>query len=315
MAIKMPPVTMEKYPMAIPDYQTCMRPLLSLIQSGETVKLATTIEKVADYFNLTEEQRQELLPSKRQTIIRNRVAWANTYLKKAGLIHSPSRGLIEITALGLKALQDCPDKIDLAYLQQFPTFQEFSQAKPANNNQMKNVPQERTDPVERMETANSEIQLSLAQDLLDKVKSSQWQFFEQLVVDLMLAMGYGGAIAQSGKATQPTGDDGIDGMINEDKLGLDKIYLQAKKWEKSVHRPDIDTFIGALTRKGARKGVFITTSKFSEGARQAVNGLAMSVVLIDGQQLTQLMIDYNIGVSIRQIFHIKDMDLDYFSES
>lgn len=301
--------------MSIPDYQTCMRPLLSLLDNGETVKLATIIDKVADHFSLTEQQRQELLPSKRQTVIRNRVAWANTYLKKAGLVNSPSRGLVEITDLGRKALQDCPDKIDISYLQKFPSFQEFSQPKQANGDQPKEISQQFTDPVERMETANREIQLSLAQDLLEKVKSSQWQFFEQLVMDLMLAMGYGGAIEQSGKPTQMTGDDGIDGMINEDKLGLDKIYLQAKRWEKPVHRPDIDTFIGALTRKGARKGVFITTSKFSDGARQAVNGLAMSVVLIDGAQLTQLMIDYNIGVNIRQLFHIKDIDLDYFNES
>lgn len=307
--------------MAIPDFQSCMRPLLAAIEDGEQTPTNEAFKRVSDFFALSDEELTERLPSGKQTIIRNRLAWSNTYLKKALLITATGRGVIQITDRGRQALIECPERVDVKYLKRYPEFAEFHQAKPSTNNQTKNTGETTDDtavsdstPDEQIEKAHGELTTALASQLLDTIKSNSPYFFERLVVDLMIAMGYGGARAESGRATKATGDDGIDGIINEDKLGLDTIYLQAKRWENTVHRPEIDKFIGSLTRQGARKGVFITTSEFSEGARTAAHGLSISIVLIDGQQLARYMIEHNIGVTIKQSFHVKDIDSDYFSE-
>ncbi len=307
--------------MAIPDFQSCMRPLLVAIADGAPTPTNDAFERVTEFFNLSDFERNERLPSGKQTVLRNRLAWSNTYLKKALLISATDRGVIQITDRGRNALIECPVRVDVKYLKRFPEFAEFHQAKPTAGNQSTTsdystdeLAASNATPDELIEKAHKELTNALASQLLETIKRNSPYFFEQLVVDLMIAMGYGGARAESARATKPTGDDGIDGIINEDKLGLDTIYLQAKRWENTVHRPEIDKFIGSLTRQGARKGVFITTSDFSEGARVAASGLNISIVLIDGQQLARYMIEYNIGVNIKQSFHVKDIDTDYFNE-
>lgn len=302
--------------MAIPDFQQCMRPLLDAISDGQIKHFNEAYEAVCKHFNVTDEEKRALLPSGKQTIIRNRCSWAKTYMSKAGLLSTPARSHIQITEAGRQALVTRPDSIDVNFLKKnSPEFAKFHTAKPKNlTTPSKSQLEADADPSERLQTAYEEINASLAAELLDTVKSNSWQFFEKLVVDLMIAMGYGGSRKESGEATQYTNDEGIDGIINEDKLGLDKIYLQAKRWENTVQRPEIDKFIGALTRKGASKGVFITTSDFSSGALDAATGLNMSVVLIDGQQLADLLIQYDLGVNTKEAFLVKDIDSDYFIE-
>ncbi len=310
--------------MAIPDFQSCMRPLLVAVQDQQVHEFKDAIEFVCDYLQLTDEDIRQVLPSGRQTYIKNRLAWARTYMNKAGLTKAPGRGQIQITERGIQALEECPHRVDVRYLRQYPEFVEFHRVKtkPVSDAQ-KNAIEEQTeqvddatDPQERLEQAHTEIQQALASDILETILQQSPQFFEKLVVDLMQAMGYGGWSEQSGSATQYSNDGGIDGVINEDPLGLDTIYLQAKRYAQTnvIHRPEIDTFIGALTRQGARKGVFITTSRFSSGAKEAAKGLNMSIVLIDGEQLAQLMIKHNLGVAVKQTYQLQTLDTDYFNE-
>ncbi len=304
--------------MAIPDYQTCMRPILGLLADGEVKSMQYIRDSVASRFSLSQEEIEERIPSGKSTVLRNRVGWARTYLHKAKLLTLPKQAHCQITERGLQVLKDCPEAISNEYLKKFPEFLAFVSPNKTANTAVESAETlqkpESSTPDERIAEAYNALNNALASQLIESVKSNTPIFFETLVVDLMIAMGYGGARAESGKATKATGDDGIDGIINEDKLGLDTIYLQAKRWENTVHRPEIDKFIGALSRQGARKGVFITTSEFSEGAREAVSGLAISIVLIDGQQLAQYMIDHNIGVNIKQRYFVKDIDTDYFNE-
>ncbi|KUJ72511.1 restriction endonuclease [Thiomicrospira sp. WB1] len=301
--------------MTIPDFQSVMLPVLKVVSSGEVMNKNDVVEQVSEAFRLSPEQRAELLPSGKQTVIKNRIGWAMTYLKKAGLVSSPKRAHIQVTDLGRQVLAQHPEKINVRFLKQYESFRQFHTAKPAQkatseSAQTDDLPET---PDEQLQQAYQSLNASLAEELLESVKQVSPQAFEQLVVDLMLAMGYGGARMEAGQATQLTGDDGIDGIINEDKLGLDSIYLQAKRWENTVHRPEIDKFIGSLTRQGASKGVFITTSGFSDGALASVkNGLNLSVVLVDGQQLAELMIEHNLGVNIKETYQVKTLDSDYF---
>ncbi|MFJ4067006.1 restriction endonuclease [Pseudomonas sp. NPDC089996] len=304
--------------MPIPDFQSLMRPVLEAVRDGEAIPLNGLRECIADVFQLTEEERKEQLPSGRQTVINNRVGWTRTYLNKAGLLTIPSKGMVQITDRGRQALANGPSRITVSWLKQFPEFADFHTAKPQATDVLdviKNgaVEAVETTPDEQMDEAHQALMQSLAEDLLAQVRAASPIFFEQLVVDLMLAMGYGGSRKEAGKATQATNDDGIDGIINEDKLGLDVIYLQAKRWSNTVHRPEIDKFIGALTRQRARKGVFITTSDFSVGAREAALGLDIKVVLIDGVELARLMVENNLGVSVKQVYEVKQVDSDYFA--
>lgn len=302
--------------MSIPDFQSVMRPVLEAVRDGVAIPLSVLRESIADIFQLTEEERKERLPSGHQTVINNRVGWARTYLNKAGLLTIPSKGMVQITARGREALANGPERITVAWLKQFPEFADFHTAKPQSVDVLGVVEVEaaETTPDEQLAEAHQALVQSLADELLAQVRAATPGFFEQLVVDLMLAMGYGGSRKEAGKATQATNDDGIDGIIKEDKLGLDVIYLQAKRWTNTVHRPEIDKFIGALTRQRARKGVFITTSEFSAGAREAALGLDIKVVLIDGVELARLMVENNLGVSVKQVYEVKQLDSDYFAE-
>lgn len=304
--------------MSIPDFQSVMRPVLEAVRDGVAIPLSALRECIADVLQLTEDERKERLPSGHQTVINNRVGWSRTYLNKAGLLTIPSKGMVQITDRGRQALANGPARITVTWLKQFPEFADFHTAKPQTREVlgvMGVVAMEgaETTPDEQLADAHQALMQSLAEDLLAQVRAASPIFFEQLVVDLMLAMGYGGSRKEAGKATQATNDDGIDGIINEDKLGLDVIYLQAKRWSNTVHRPEIDKFIGALTRQRARKGVFITTSDFSVGAREAALGLDIKVVLIDGVELARLMVENNLGVSVKQIYEVKQLDSDYFS--
>lgn len=301
--------------MAIPDFQSVMRPVLLAVANGETLSLSSLREKVSSFFQLSDAERHERLPSGKQTVINNRVGWARTYLNKAGLLHIPARGMVQITERGLEALQTGPERITVAWLKRYPEFASFHAPKPLEGRSGAE-PEEQVaaTPDEQLANAYQDLMQSLADELLVQVRTSTPSFFEQLVVDLMIAMGYGGSRKEAGNATQATNDDGIDGIIKEDKLGLDVIYLQAKRWTNTVHRPEIDKFIGALTRQRARKGVFITTSDFSAGAREAALGLDIKVVLVDGIELARLMVENNIGCGIKQVYEVKQIDTDYFSD-
>ncbi len=305
--------------MPIPDFQTVMRPLLESVRDGQSKSLSDVHEAVCQKFGLTEEERREMIPSGRQTIIRNRVGWARTYLNKAGLLEIPERSKVKITARGLDALANAPERISVSWLKRFPEFKEFHTHAPDDNAPSVKqgaapTPADTSTPDEQLEAAHRDLQERLIDELLLAIRQASPSFFEQLVVDLMIAMGYGGSRKEAGQATRATNDDGIDGIIKEDRLGLDVIYLQAKRWANTVHRPEIDKFIGALTRQRARKGVFITTSEFSNGARECVTSLDIKVVLIDGRELARLMIDNNLGVTSKQVYEVKHIDSDYFVE-
>lgn len=302
--------------MPIPDFQSVMRPVLVTVQNGAPLPLNELRERIADQFQLAEDERKERLPSGNQTVINNRVGWARTYLNKAGLLTIPAKGMVQITPRGLDALSNGPERITVSWLKQFPEFADFHTAKPQATgiHVVLDVATSETTPDEQLAEAHQALVQSLADELLVQVRAATPSFFEQVVVDLMLAMGYGGSRKEAGKATQLTNDGGIDGIIKEDKLGLDVIYLQAKRWNNTVHRPEIDKFIGALTRQRARKGVFITTSDFSMGARDAALGLDIKVVLIDGVELARLMVEHNLGVSIKHVYEVKQLDSDYFVE-
>ncbi len=304
--------------MAIPDFQTVMRPVLQSVSDEEPKPLADVREAVKEVFALSEDEIRERLPSGNQTVINNRIGWARTYLNKAGLLIIPQRGMVQITERGLDVLKTGPERISVAWLKQFPEFKEFHTQKRDTGAEASKQPEitevSNETPDEQLAAAHLSLMESLADEVLETVRSASPSFFEKLVVDLMISMGYGGSRKEAGQATQTTNDDGIDGIIKEDKLGLDTIYLQAKRWANTVHRPEIDKFIGALTRQRARKGVFLTTSDFSVGARDAAAGLDMKVVLIDGRELAQLMIENNLGVNVKEVFEVKQVDTDYFIE-
>lgn len=302
--------------MAIPDFQSVMRPVLATVSDGLPLSLKALREQVIELFQLSEVERNEMLPSGRQTVINNRIGWARTYLNKAGLLCIPSKGLVQITARGREALKAGPQRITVSWLKQYPEFSAFHTTRPSSSDstELPVTASEDVTPDEQLSQAHQALMQSLADDLLAQVRSASPTFFEQLVVDLMIAMGYGGSRKEAGRATQQTNDDGIDGIIKEDKLGLDVIYLQAKRWTNTVHRPEIDKFIGTLTRQRARKGVFITTSDFSSGARDAAMDLDIKVVLIDGIELARLMVENSLGCSVRQIYEVKELDSDYFIE-
>jgi len=300
----------------IPDYQTLMLPLLKEVSDGLEYKLNDIVEKLALQFNLTPKERSELLPSGQTFVFGSRVGWARTYLKKSGLIDSPKRGTVIITNRGKDVLADRPAKIDVKFLKRFPEFLEFQTTKKEDTESPIAPPIEKTEetPEELIESGYLRIRKSLEQEILSKLKSVHPAFFEKIVVELLVKMGYGGSIAEAGKATKYSNDEGIDGIIKEDKLGLDVIYIQAKRWEGVVGRPELHKFVGALAGQGAKKGIFITTSTFSKDAEQYIPKNDTKIVLIDGGRLAQYMIDYNLGVSIQNTYEIKKIDFDYFEE-
>jgi restriction system protein len=299
--------------MAIPDYQSIMLPLLKLAGDGKEHSLRETIETLSDEFDLSDEERRELLPSGRQPTFDNRVGWARTYLKKAGLLESTRRGYFRIAERGRSVLEKQPSEIDTAYLRQYPEFVEFQTPKQKDTGTPRPEPDDSATPEEEIEAAYKTLRESLVAELLETVKSCSPAFFEQLVVDLLVKMGYGGTRKDAGQAIGKSGDGGIDGIIKEDRLGLDIVYIQAKKWENNVSRPEIQKFAGALQGQRARKGVFITTSGFSSAARDYVSRIDSNIVLIDGETMAQLMLDFNIGVTGVATYELKRVDSDYFT--
>jgi|ERR1035437_2300602 restriction system protein len=303
----------------IPDYQSLMLPLLRLVSDRQEYKYRDIIEKLAVEYKLTDEERKELLASGNQAIFDNRVGWAKTYLKKAGLLDSPRRATFVITELGLQTLNKQPDHIDAKFLRQFPAFLEFVHAgRNENESEEETISHEIPiqTPEENLDRAYQSIRKSLASELLTNVIELSPTFFERLVVELLVKMGYGGSIKDAGKAIGKSGDEGIDGTIKEDKLGLDIIYIQAKRWKKGnvVGRPELHKFVGALAGQGAKKGIFITTSNFTKEALDYTPKNETKIVLIDGELLAQLMIDYNLGCTTQQIYELKKIDTDYFDE-
>lgn len=302
----------------IPDYQSLMLPLLKLVADKQEHKYRDLIENLAVQFQISEEERKELLASGNQPIFDNRVGWAKTYLKKAGLLDSPKRAIFKITELGVQTLNKNLDKIDAKYLRQFSSFLEFQNVSRSDDEKEELIIQENTEntPEENLDKFYQRIRKELATELLNKVIELSPTFFERLVVELLVKMGYGGSIKDAGKAIGKSGDEGIDGTIKEDKLGLDIIYIQAKRWKigNVVGRPDIQKFVGALAGQGAKKGIFITTSNFTKDALDYTPKNETKIVLIDGVQLAQLMIDYNLGCNIHQVYELKKIDSDYFGE-
>lgn len=308
---------------SIPSYERMMPVVLSVLQKGEPLPLRQVYQAVCDHYAFTPEQLAHTLPSGRQTTVRSRVGWAKTYLVKAGLIEQPKRGLCLITERGKAALAS-GQTIDNHYLAQFGEFVTFTLASsestgslpPAVANAADSQKNEQAGtPQEQIEAAFSAINRSLADDLLVEILGLSPRFFEQLVVDLMVTMGYGGSQQDAARTTRYSSDGGIDGIIKEDRLGLDSIYLQAKRYtDKTVGRPEIQAFAGALDLHRARKGVFITTSSFSREAQEYVGLIEKRIVLIDGAHLAALMIEYGVGVTTRQTLTIKTLDSDYFLE-
>lgn len=305
--------------MAIPNYQTFMMPILKRCASGTDLTLRELREDMALEFSLTPDEQKILLPSGSSTILASRVGWAKTYLAKAGLLIQPSRGVVRITPRGREVLEQNPANFGTSYLKRFDDFQEFlgksnsgeesaTLAIASDSSSPSNTPEE------ALESAHLEIREALASEILDKIKECSPTFFEHLVVDLMVAMGYGGSRRDAGARIGGSGDEGVDGIIKEDRLGLDVIYLQAKKWEGPISRPEIQKFVGALQGKHAKKGVFITTSKFTKEAITYAESIESRVVLIDGATLAQSMVDFNLGVATHAVYEVKRLDSDYFVE-
>ena len=304
--------------MAIPDYQTLMLPVLKLIASGhETIPSCLT--PLAREFNLTREEVEKLLPSGKQTVLTNRAHWARNYMSQAGLVEPIKRGHYKITKAGDTALKSNLDRIDNDYLSQFPSFQDFrsrsqTNSRRASEGSTNGAPET---PQEQMDAAIQTHNKALADEVIEAVLSLSPARFERLVVDLLIAMGYGGGDLERGLQTNLSADGGIDGIINEDELGLDAVYVQAKRYDPNnkVGRPALNAFVGSLTGEGANKGVFVTTSGFSREAREYVSRVQQRIVLIDGDRLARLMIQHEVGVRARKAYVLRSVDEDYFSDS
>jgi restriction system protein len=308
--------------MAVPDYQSLMLPLLRFVEEKkDETSTGDAVDFLARKLGLTVEDLKEMLPSGIQFTLVNRVGWAATYMKKAGLLEATRRGFYRITLRGQELLKKQPKAINVKLLNQYPEFLEFKQLKGTRSGEKVIssgvVPDiSESTPSESLETAYENLRDELVYELLARLKKSSPSFFERIVVELLVKMGYGGSRADAGKAIGRSGDNGIDGIIKEDKLGLDVVYIQAKRWENNpVGRPDVMQFAGALQAQKANKGIFITTSRFTEDARNYVLHIGSKIVLIDGEQLTNLMIENDVGVSIVSLYPVKKIDADYFDES
>lgn len=309
--------------MAIPDYQTLMLPVLQLASEGEQ-RVADVVDLIADRLGLTEDERQKLLPSGRQRILHNRIHWAKFYLTKAGFLTSPGRGRFSITEAGRELLAERLARIDVSVLMRQPEFREFYRNE---GSAASSVPEETstpgspgsgtTTPEEQIEAAYQTLEATLRADLLDRIAKNSPAFFEQLIVELLVAMGYGGSHKNTAAQLGRSGDGGVDGVINEDRLGLDRVYVQAKRYSagNAVGRPDVQAFVGSLVGLGASKGVFVTTSTFSAHARDFVKHLSQRVVLLDGESLASLMIEHGIGVRTSRTVEFRRLDEDFFEEA
>jgi len=298
--------------MAVPDFQSMMLPFLQFAADGKEHGLSEVTEHIAQHFHLTPADREDMVPTGNQSRLANRVGWCRTHLKQAGLIEYLRRGVFRIADRGRQVLAQKPSSINLKFLNQFPEHRGwFQKPKPK---EIPQTPVEAQTPEERMEELADEFNNALAADILDRVKSMNPFRFERVVLDLLVAMGYGGSRKEAAVIGKGVNDGGIDGLINEDRLGLDRIYVQAKRWQESVGRPQIQNFVGALAGQHASKGIFITTSDFSSGATEFAKSVPQRVILIDGQRLAELMIEHNVGVSRAINYEIKRVDSDYFEE-
>ena len=301
--------------MAVPDFQSFFRPLLDLAADGREHSLAEARAIIAKRMDLSEEDLKEMLPSGTQSKFYNRVAWAKSYFVKARILRSPRRGHFQIEARGQELHKQGHERITVGILNQYPEFVEFHTAKTEGAVTAEVVDGSAAEtPEETLQKAYQDIRADLASEVLSLIKTNSPEFFESLVVDLMIALGYGGSRSDAGHSIGRSGDEGIDGIINEDRLGLDVVYLQAKRWDDPVGRPEIQRFVGALQGKRARKGVFITTSRFTAGARDYVARIDPKVVLIDGPTLALLMIDSRLGVTATASYEMMRIDTDYFEE-
>ncbi len=307
--------------MAIPDFQSFFYPFLKFSSDNKEHSLKEVREYMTKYFALNDEDKAEKVPSGTQSKFDNRIYWTKSYFTKAKLIEQTKRAHFKITEKGLAFLLNVQDDITITDLKEIREFRKFREG---GNNEGNREPQsqqaesldDNKTPLEKLEEAYLYIKEELATELLERINSNSWQFFEDLVIDLMVKMGYGGSRNKAGESIKRTNDEGIDGIINEDKLGLDVVYIQAKKWtkENGIGRPEIQKFVGALHGQRAKKGVFITTSYFSKNAYEYVKTIDPKVVLIDGESLTDLMIEYGLGTSVVESYQIKKIDLDYFEE-
>jgi len=307
--------------MPVPDYQTLMLPVLKCTEAGE-VKNIEVVDKLAAEFNLTDEELAEVLPSGKQTRFSNRVNWAKSYLKQAGLVKATKWAHFVITERGKEVLSSDVDRIDVPFLEQFPEFLEFrarkaEEPKGGNETVAEGSRSDQSDtPDEALREAHERINAALASDLLFRVREASPAFFEQLIVDLLIAMRYGGTSEDAGRALGQSGDNGVDGVIDQDPLGVDQIYVQAKRYaaDNSIGAGAIRDFFGALNLKRAQKGIFVTTSYFSASAKETASNLGMRIVLIDGERLSRLMIQYNIGCRDQDVLHLKKISEDFFGE-
>lgn len=302
--------------MGVPDFQTLMRPLLALTEDGQEHSIGELRETLALQFALSPEDLATRIPSGRVTVLQNRVGWAATYLYRTGLFSRPRRAHYAITDRGRQILAENPDRVDLGVLSQFEEFEEFRSrsTKPSGGEPSAATEQTslQTDTAEdRMHQADRELRSALAAEVLDRVKDQTWEFFEDLVLDVLRAMGYGGPRGEA-EHLGASGDGGVDGVIREDALGLDLIYVQAKFWTNTVGRPEIQRFYGALHGQGASRGIFLTTSTFSREAEEFADSATPRVVLVDGQRLADLMIEHRVGVTVAETYEVKRVDLDYF---
>jgi len=305
--------------MPIPDFQSFMLPVLELASDGKEHSLQEARALLADRFSLTEAERQELLPSARQRRFDNRVAWAKVYLQRAGLVAGHRRAHFEITERGRQILAERPERIDIGLLDRFEEFREFRTPSRRSDDGHVGVAVGATEPTdetpeELLERAYQRIRAELTSELLSRVKAGSPGFFENLVVELLLKMGYGSSRAEAGRAIGRTGDEGVDGVIKQDKLGLDVVYIQAKRWDGTVGRPELQKFVGALHGKRAHKGVLITTGTFSADAKTYVTQIEPKIALIDGRQVAEHMIDLGLGVTSGEKYELKRIDSDYFIE-
>lgn len=309
--------------MTVPDFQSFFYPILKFASDQKEHSLNEVREYLTNYFKLSEDAKSERVPSGTQTKFDNRIYWSKSYFSKAKLIENTKRSHFKITDRGLRFLDKFNSNITIKDLKTIDEFKDFSEGTNTEEKTagVKEIPtyaqsEETQTPLEKLEETFEFIQNELATELLEKIRINSWQFFEDLVIDLMIKMGYGGSRSKAGKSIQRTNDEGIDGIINEDKLGLDMIYLQAKMWqaETTISRPEVQKFVGALHGKRAKKGVFITTSSFTKGAIEYVTTIDPKVVLIDGQTLANLMIEHNVGTTVIESYQIKKIDLDYFEK-
>ncbi|MBO0902681.1 restriction endonuclease [Jiella sonneratiae] len=300
----------------IPDYQSLMLPVLRKVENGEA-RIGSVVHQLADALGLSEDARAVLLPSGRQTLFANRVHWAKTYLTKAGLVEATRRGHFRITERGREILATRPERIDNRLLSRFEEFRQFTHPTGSSVEEEFAPATETTadqTPDETIRGAHRRIEAALAQDLLDRVCIAPPEFFERLIVNLLLAMGYGGSAAEAGRTLGRSGDDGVDGVIDQDALGLDQVYIQAKRYgaANAVGPGAIRDFFGSLDRHKAAKGLFVTTSTFTSSARETAGYLSKRIVLIDGTNLARLMIRYNIGCRVEETLHLKKLDEDFF---